>query len=391
MARKPLPPRKLPPKREKSEELEVIEDEQDEDELIVLGEKKEENDEPAFADKIELDETFADGVVPVPVAKKPMARTFQPDVSQLNLEEGLKSAEEQAEESWSEPEEQESSGKLWLGITAIALVMIVGAAIFLTSRFQNKAPAAPEKSKIVVDETTRTLNPITDKDVIDGRTEYRRIENLLRKFYSVTTVDELLLLVRHRERLEPWIRDYYSEHELKFQNFQSITTFATTSVLDRPFWVLQAILDDGSTAPVLVGQNDTGDYLVDWESLVTHQQHDWAELQKTRPQGEFMVRCRLQKSDLNIYEYRDRMKWTSLTLFIPDTDIEFRAYVDASLPANVLLSQTFVDAWETHSSTKISAMVKVKFPQETRTKNSVEIVEFLSPSWTFANDPSASE
>ena len=171
------------------------------------------------------------------------------------------------------------------------------------------------------------IKPLTEKDLNEGRFKYTKIKKAINAFLNVDSIEEMLPLIRHPKRVEPLLRDYYSRNNFNPRDFNDFAEFTQATLSGYPFWVTSIKKSDGNLVPMLIEQQED-EFLIDWETYVTYQPHDIESLVKTRPTGEFTIRCSVKPSQLNIYEYSDEKHWLSLALDIPDTDIQLRGYAN---------------------------------------------------------------
>lgn len=374
----------------------------DEDELIVLGEDEpasttteedliilDEDKSAADETEIELNDEIDPDDQPAEKKRSPASyRSHQPSLKDLTMAAPVVSADEASEEEWSAPSVQSGSHlKIFIWGTLALVAAITAATILVRSDLEERVSTvdASNPGGFAVDESSETLPVITNEDIASAAERIRAMEQLMDDFFAAKSIDDLIRICRHPERMRPLMEDFYADRDVNLEGFEEFEVFIPTTVGSRAFWITQCQLKDGDQRSVLIEDIGGNNFKVDWETFVTYQPHDWDELIRTRPDGEYLVRCHLERNSLNIFKYRDADQWLGFFLTIPDVDAELKCYAQKSSPAGQGLAQLFTDI-KPGSRQKMPVVLRLIFPDDARTSDAVEVVELVSRQWAIIED-----
>ena len=126
---------------------------------------------------------------------------------------------------------------------------------------------------------------------LDLAAELARIKPVVEALLTAETVDDMLEWVRHRERLEPVIREYYRENEYRPSPIREIAPKGDAQMIGSLYSVVVE-LRNYSQRPIAVEKREDA-YRIDWESWVGYSEMPWEKFLRDRPSEPrmFRVRC----------------------------------------------------------------------------------------------------
>lgn len=193
-------------------------------------------------------------------------------------------------------------------------------------------------------------------------------------FLSATKVDQILPLIRNRERVETSILAYYAGGKIeptglsKFNATGQVSyknSFAAVSILTTDFETKQLAFVDG-----------TDGLKVDWESWVGWSEMPWDKLIESRPTRPVLVRAMLRWVDYYNFSFADDSIWRSYRLISPDGEHTLYGYVER----NSLLDQRLRPG---EQSAYVAVTLKVLFPEIGDTRDQVLIDNYVSDGWVL--------
>ncbi len=211
----------------------------------------------------------------------------------------------------------------------------------------------------------------------------------VRKFVSAPTIEELLPLVRDRERVEPKIRAYYTA-ERPWKPVEINNKFEPSDMftVDGDFIVLQLVLPNYAEMPVsFERKGDT--FLADWESFTGYGEMSWEELQAKRPVQPVLMRVVVEKSANTDYwneAFTDHTTHNCYLLRDPGSDYHVSGYTRKDSPPDVQLQRWLKPLPLPASIRRTLAVVRLRYPPNSKGAHQVEIVEFLENGWVFRPD-----
>ena len=215
------------------------------------------------------------------------------------------------------------------------------------------------------------------------------LRETLRKFVSAPTIDEMLPLVRDRERVEPKIRAYYTP-EKPWKPLEINNTFEPGDqfTVDGDFIVLQLVLANFDQLPISLEHR--GDkFLVDWESFTGWGEMSWAELTEKRPHLPVVMRVVIEKSRNTDY-FNDAFSnpQTHNCYLVRDFASQhiLSGYTVKDSPPDVKIRQYLQRLPEPAEMLRTLAVVRLRYPQDAKGPQQVEIVEFLENGWVVRPD-----
>ncbi len=208
----------------------------------------------------------------------------------------------------------------------------------------------------------------------------------VRKFVSAPTIEDLLPLVRDRQRVEAKVRAYYTTERpwkpLEINNrFEPSDQFT----VDGDFIVLQLVLANFDEMPIsLERKGDT--FLVDWESFTGYGEMSWDEFQAKRPVLPVVMRVVVERSRNTDYwneAFTDHTTHTCYLLRDLKNEHHLSGYALQTSPVDSKLRQYLTPLPPPASLQRTLAVLRLRYPPNSKGAHQVEIVEFLENGWVF--------
>ncbi len=278
-------------------------------------------------------------------------------------------------------------------VTAVILFAIAAAWLGWKAYENNKAARsakAGEGAK-AAQEAKAALNPAGGA-ILETRTysDYGpALVTAVRKFVSAPTIEEMLPLVRDRERVEPKIRAYYTAERpwkpIEVNNkFEPSEMFA----VDGDFIVLQLVLANYAEMPVSFERKGET-FFADWESFTGYGEMSWDELQEKRPGQPVLMRVVIEKSINTDYwneAFTDHTTHNCYLLRDLKNDHRISGYTRKDSAPDVQLRRWLKPLPQPASLCRALAVVSLRYPVNSKGAHQVEIVEFLENGWVFRPD-----
>jgi hypothetical protein len=196
-------------------------------------------------------------------------------------------------------------------------------------------------------------------------------------FLTATSIEQILPLVRDRERVRPHILARYPDGKIepgglyKFNVAGQVTykdSFAAVSVQTGDFQRKQLAFVDSAEG-----------LKIDWESWVGWSELPWDKLIESRPTRPVVVRAILKWMDYYNFGFTDESKWRSYHIVSPDGEHTLYGYAER----NSLLDQRLRPPEQKAS---VAVTLKIRFPEEGENRNQALIVEYLSDGWVLPEE-----
>ena len=207
------------------------------------------------------------------------------------------------------------------------------------------------------------------------------------RFFSAASIDELLPVIRDRERVEPLLRSHYAARSPQPIAYRTINFTDAAHFAGRTFLRLAAELPDGRFAGLTLEKADVR-YLIDWESFVGYSEVDWTEFKRSAPNSGRVVMLRANATFIERYAapFDNRERYQSLVLESQDGQFltGYRLRDDAAL----INLRAKVGA---AGKNRYEVIVRVRYPQENWRRDDVEIVEIVQTGWVIWDRRAASD
>ncbi|RYD19180.1 MAG: hypothetical protein EOP88_19965 [Verrucomicrobiaceae bacterium] len=212
-----------------------------------------------------------------------------------------------------------------------------------------------------------------------------RLDEVTRKFFSATTVEALIPLVRQPERVRPLMEQYYAKHPLVPVSTVRTTILQPLTLDNRAnFWMKSVQLPENQTSNMIVEVLENGEPKIDWETLVCYQPMDWDSYVATRPAGQSLdFRVYVEPDNFFSHEFADAEKWYSFRLTTLNADETLFGYV----PVGSEISEEIIELLKRNGGARTSMVLRLNIPQGLTSRRGVVIEKLMSPRWMYVNPP----
>jgi len=212
---------------------------------------------------------------------------------------------------------------------------------------------------------------------------YERTEEVLRGFLGGGTLEEKAKYVRHPERVIPLMKSFYSWNEVESISYDQIEAYQIYSMENLPFMVLEVADKAGRSYPVLLEDGRDG-ILVDWESFVCYQPMSVDEYASKRPTEVMTFRARVFRDFYYTYEFSNEEEFACYKLIFRDSDVVLHGYVKRGTELDKKFEKIYGDSG---TGKMQSLILKMRFLEGGKAKNSVLIEDMVSTLWAYPADP----
>ena len=296
---------------------------------------------------------------------------------------------------WEEAKREEGKSYSWMVACSCALMVAVLSAvgIFLVKNAPSQkgtstltviggaASAAALEKSLQLPQNTSYLNEegidVTKKTVEEyEKFDVVKIENAVKGFLTSGSIQERLSFVRDPERVKPLMEKYYGNEEFEPEGFEELNRGEIRYRGD--FFTSFVRIGDFSSFPIAVERFEDGDnfsYRVDWESWVGYCEMSAEDLIRVKPTEPKLLRIILRQGSYYNYEYSDDQVWAAYRLGFRNSDRALLAYARRSSQEGEILAELFRDSEE------LLYTLKIRYPENARSSDQVEIVELLEQGW----------
>lgn len=291
---------------------------------------------------------------------------------------------ERASKSEVEDEWERSSGRawsLWMILTGVAvLALIGGGVIWAVSRLEDGRAKEAE-----VEEALDLQQVAEKRETLNAEVLVEEIKAITKRFCEVGTVDDLLPLVRDRERVEPLIRAYYADRKLVPSTLKTIERQIPLELDHRIFWLVSYLEEAGSEPKQILVEQGDREVKLDWESKVIYQPNDWDVFRKERTETASLFRVYLESVEEMAYygyEFSDYKKYRCFKITLKDKDEYLWGYSEIDSDLDRELMGLFTRS--SKGGIKAPAVIEIKYPKDSMSGMCVEIESLLSESWILS-------
>ncbi|MDB4740606.1 hypothetical protein OAF87_02180 [Akkermansiaceae bacterium] len=373
------------------EEVDLVEEQSDEPEEKEPGE----NEEPQLrvipeeepAEVVRLEEVSESE--PKDLSKKVKARedreflnTMMSESSEADLDQKVVNTDEE----WMKRVPAGNSTAVPMGW----FVLVIGVMALIVSWAAYQLVFAEKEVVVDVDSNTPSGleaplgREVEEKERIEAASTYDAIESQLGAYFSATTIEEKLKYVRHPERVEPLMRDYYSRHKIIPKEYKSIVEFHIVSLDNRPFTALSVeTKDESKKLAVLVEKTPEGSKF-DWESEVAYQPMSLDEFMEKRPTEAMDFRVYATADRYYAYEFQDEQKW--LCYRLSERDGEGYLFGYFSREQEEVVEKVMGSLSPTRKIAK-PLVLRLRFRPNGKGPRSVLIEKVVAERWAYSTDP----
>lgn len=316
--------------------------------------------------------------MPAPGSKKVR---LQPDprvdLFDGEIDEALEASAAEFGVAWEERERRShrSTPMGWLFLIGLMLLVLGGWALVSLSAGEAHHEA------VISEELVRRDKAAQEER--DARALLDEAERVTRLYLAAETVEAKAAYVRHRERVLPLMREFYSRRELTSVRFEFIQGWTALGLENYPFFLLSARVEGNSRPiPLFLEHCADGELKFDWESEVGYQPMDIAKFIAEKPTDPMDFRVYASKDNFFGYEFQDEEKYQPLMLTFRDTDEFLFAYMEKGTVEERGLT-AYLDE---NDSVGQPVLLRLRFLPGTRSRRSVLVEKVVAPRWVHIKD-----
>jgi hypothetical protein len=206
-------------------------------------------------------------------------------------------------------------------------------------------------------------------------------------FATAPTVDEMVKVIRDRERVEPKVRAYYTKSRpwipFELRNMDKEILDVTA---DANFLVIPLPLANFDNRIISMEKTDEG-FKVDWESFEGWCEKSWTDMMSERPATPTLMRVIMTLDSASDYFAApfEEGDWKCYMLADVKNEHFLYGYVKRNSEIDVRVTQNIIGASGLTNDQKIAqhAVIRVRYPETAASSRQVEITEFLEKGWVF--------
>lgn len=238
----------------------------------------------------------------------------------------------------------------------------------------------------VTDEVVHSL--IVDEPLGDSaKILIDRITQSVQNYADATTIDQLLNVSRHPERVRPLMVDHYARHPfvalgpVRILGTQMLTLGDQTGLW---MWMVTLELQNSEKVNLIVETKHGEVARIDWETAVIYQPREWDEFLETRPRGSRLdFRVNVTPDDLFSHEFEDRHEWDCYRLTAPESREHAFGYVKSDSPTAQLMRSWF----KQYPGKPARMILCLAIPQGLSSPRGVVIDHAKSARWIYVVPP----
>lgn len=305
-------------------------------------------------------------------------RSIEPDIE--TIIEAPTPSPELLEKAWGD-EVQNAKPVAW-GWFVILAVTMAAATVWSLYKVEKS-----EKQNLHIEGEAKSIVSQKEENEREAARLIDRMEALLRSFYNATSIEAMLPLVRHPERVRPLMENHYGKNPLPLVRLRSIHSLnALTVGSSAKFWTASVNQSEGVVKNILIEVDDTGNPLIDWEAYVCYQPLSWDDYIKHRPSGASLdFRVSAKPDNFFSHEFKSASQWICLQLNAPGSEEYLYGYAktDSEVAAQIAALIAKNGGGET------SMILRLRFPENIQSKRGVIVEKLVAKQWFFIEPPAA--
>lgn len=223
-----------------------------------------------------------------------------------------------------------------------------------------------------------------EQERLDAEATVNRVLDSVRKYCEARSIEDMLPVIRHAERVKPLMEEWYRKRPLESGVFDSMSRFQPVTMGNKgTFWAVACNLKDKSVRSLLLEELPSGAVEVDWETAVSYQPMDWSDYAKQAPLGSFDFRVWIVPDNLFSHEFSNAEKWSCYRLSAPQGDEVLYGYVVTQSELGQKLSQLV----QQNGNKQIPVLLRISKPPDLKSQRGVVIEKLCSPRWSYVEAP----
>jgi hypothetical protein len=283
-----------------------------------------------------------------------------------------------SEANWGE--EEQSKRPLPWGWFALVGMVLLSAVLWSLSNV-NEANFQIDTIKV----STETLINEADEADREALLTVETVERAISRFGKASSIEEMLPLVRHAERVAPLMEDHYARN--RFQGLGNPEIRALQPItfgFKGNFWMTSIKTADGSIKNMLLEETDPGEVLIDWETFVCHQPMPWDEYAAKRPAGTTLdFRVHANPDTFFSHEFSDSKQWSCYKLTALDSEETLFGYAPVGSETAAILQNHF----QRNGTNPTAMILRLRLPEGMTSRRGVVIEKVMSTRWLYVEQP----
>ena len=235
--------------------------------------------------------------------------------------------------------------------------------------------AAAKAAEKVVTAAKEFEDPAKRFHVTLDEATYEQAMVVMKEFLAAPTIEEMLRHSRQPGRVSPLAYRWYTRQTYRPTKWVALPERFELQTAENYF--IGSFLDADDQPHVLAMEITPHGPKVDWESFVAYCDVSWDDLPKERPTKPSVLRARVSQEDYYNFEFADQGQWVCFGLSSYNDRHALYGYVrknsDLHNDLHHRLSQ----------SDLLFATLTIRYPENAKAPNLVEIVEMIEPSWVL--------
>jgi hypothetical protein len=259
----------------------------------------------------------------------------------------------------------------------LAGLIVIGSLLW---SFRGARSVARETTQVrQAEEESRAAAALAQREAEDL---VERINRAVAAFTAAASIEEMIKLVRHPDRVRPLMQEYYATNPISPSRLQQLRLVPQNLSSRTNFWIAIFRSDAGENQVVVEVLAD-GAVKIDWETHVGYQPLDWDRYALERPEGTHDFRVHAFRDDFHTDEFRDPAQWLCLRLTAPGAEESLFGYAKRDGPTAARLLEVLAQA----GGTGASILLRLTLPPDLKSPKGVVIEQLVSPYWVLLDDP----
>jgi hypothetical protein len=216
----------------------------------------------------------------------------------------------------------------------------------------------------------------TEVGIVRIEEKRSRIEAVVRKFFTATTVAEKAASSRDGARVQSLMAVYYQKHPMTTGQWQGIGWVLPMDEPGHRLAYAQTLFTGTDPVCVIIEESEDGTFLVDWESSVRYSEIDWKDFLTRRPDQPTLFRV-IASKPADYIKAKDAQGQEVIELKHPAEQGTVYAYFNRDDPQfRSLLEQLELGNW-----TNVPLTLRLCYPGTTASSRRVRITGVEGKGW----------
>jgi len=310
----------------------------------------------------------------LPAPKKAGAnRSHEPGIEEIM--DRIPTMLESVEQPWGAAHARKPIPWGWFALVGIA--MLAALMWSLTRVKHSESKFTEVKKQAVVAEKSEA------QEEMEAMRTIEMLEEGIRNFYDAASVERMITLIRHPDRVGPMVRQYYAEKKFLQPRLRSIRNLQPAMTgIEGNFWTATVVVTDRVPQKIIVELTHQG-AKVDWETAVGYQTMPWDDYVAQRPKGKSMdFRVVVKPDHLFSHEFTDSGQWHCYQLAASGSVETLYGYARTDSEVGHQLADFFQ-----RNPPNQQMILRLSVPEGVQSPRGVIIDRFLSSRWVYIESP----